>query len=283
MSGDLLLKACRIIGSQGKLAKKIGVKLTRLNAWINMSVNIPYEYALAIEQATEGAIRVEELSPQKARIANTHQLRPNHTLYGQIQQVPISSIKYLQECSDGLKNIRRLVGEILEHELLRPIAVDSNYQLIFGGLQLCACKLIRKNSIAGWILNTQNLFEKTPPVDILNANFTIIERAAIGIAFENLNNYSANTKCIYTQKLISEQGEKIEDVIAEKLGFSDQFIYEQAKKIYKCNMYELIRAVEIGRIPISAAIEIIDLPIEQQKLTLNCSKRAVVNTEDNAS
>ncbi len=132
MSGDLLLKACRVIGSQDKLAKKIGVKLTRLNAWINMSINIPYEYALAIEGATEGIVKAEELSPEKARIANGHQLRStNRSSYGKIQQVPISTIKYIQGCGEDLKNITRLAGEIQAHELLRPIAIDSSHQLIF--------------------------------------------------------------------------------------------------------------------------------------------------------
>jgi DNA-binding transcriptional regulator YdaS (Cro superfamily) len=57
-----LLKACRILGGQKKLADKIKIDRSRLNKWINRKVKIiPLKFALEIERATWGRVTHREL------------------------------------------------------------------------------------------------------------------------------------------------------------------------------------------------------------------------------
>jgi DNA-binding transcriptional regulator YdaS (Cro superfamily) len=60
---DSLLEAISIIGSQVLLAKLIGVKLPRLNNWLNRDKEVPAKYAIAIEYVTQGKVKRWELCP----------------------------------------------------------------------------------------------------------------------------------------------------------------------------------------------------------------------------
>src|SRR5690242_9987926 len=93
MHGHSLLKASRLVGSQKKLAKGIGVSPQCLNTWINHGVDIPYEYALAIEHKTNGVVTAEELSPEKALITNSLYSQPNRQKLCRVIEVPIEKIQ----------------------------------------------------------------------------------------------------------------------------------------------------------------------------------------------
>lgn len=62
-SAAALLEACRIAGSQRKLASQIGVSPSRLNQWISKVKTIPFQYVLQIEKATSGKITRENFLP----------------------------------------------------------------------------------------------------------------------------------------------------------------------------------------------------------------------------
>jgi DNA-binding transcriptional regulator YdaS (Cro superfamily) len=59
-----LLKAILYFGGQNKLAKKIQKSPTVINNWLNRGDCVPYEYAIVIEELTQGCVSVEELSPE---------------------------------------------------------------------------------------------------------------------------------------------------------------------------------------------------------------------------
>lgn len=64
MSKLFLQKAVEIAGSQAKLAEKIGANQQLVSYWLHGSVNgVPPRYALAIEKATDGAVKRGELRP----------------------------------------------------------------------------------------------------------------------------------------------------------------------------------------------------------------------------
>ena len=64
MSNLFLQKAIEIVGSQAKLAEKIGVNQQLVSYWRNGSVNgVPPRFALAIEKATDGAVKRADLRP----------------------------------------------------------------------------------------------------------------------------------------------------------------------------------------------------------------------------
>lgn len=54
--------AIKIVGSQKDLADEIGVSAKTVWAWINRD-SIPAEHCPAIERATKGAVRCEDLRP----------------------------------------------------------------------------------------------------------------------------------------------------------------------------------------------------------------------------
>lgn len=54
--------AIKIVGSQKDLADAIGVSAKTVWAWINRK-SIPAEHCPAIERATNGAVRCEDLRP----------------------------------------------------------------------------------------------------------------------------------------------------------------------------------------------------------------------------
>lgn len=56
-------KACRILGSQAALAAVLKVTAPTVNQWIIGKRPIPAERCPAIERATEGAVRCEDLRP----------------------------------------------------------------------------------------------------------------------------------------------------------------------------------------------------------------------------
>ncbi|HRT10468.1 MAG TPA: helix-turn-helix domain-containing protein [Candidatus Paceibacterota bacterium] len=59
---DHLLRAYKIFGTQAALAKAIGVVPQVVNNWQRRG-NIPAEYCPAIERATAGQVKCEDLRP----------------------------------------------------------------------------------------------------------------------------------------------------------------------------------------------------------------------------
>lgn len=54
------------MGGQAGLARAIGVQQQHVWNWINRSGNVPAEHCPAIERATAGAVRCEDLRPDVA-------------------------------------------------------------------------------------------------------------------------------------------------------------------------------------------------------------------------
>lgn len=60
---EALHKAVSILGSQSALARAIRVKQQNIWSWLHVARKVPAEYCLAIEKATQGKVRREELRP----------------------------------------------------------------------------------------------------------------------------------------------------------------------------------------------------------------------------
>lgn len=56
-------KACEILGGQSAMAKLFGIATPSVNQWVKQRRPIPAERCPAIERATQGAVRCEELRP----------------------------------------------------------------------------------------------------------------------------------------------------------------------------------------------------------------------------
>lgn len=58
-----LLKTIKFFGSQSNLAKALKLKRNIVNNWLNRDKVIPFEYAIAVEILTNGAVGRYELAP----------------------------------------------------------------------------------------------------------------------------------------------------------------------------------------------------------------------------
>ena len=58
-----LLRAISILGTQSALGAAIGVSPQVINNWVRRESEVPAEHCPAIERATNGAVRCEDLRP----------------------------------------------------------------------------------------------------------------------------------------------------------------------------------------------------------------------------
>lgn len=63
MEKKAISKACAVIGGQAKMARAINVSPPTVNQWCNGVRQVPAERCPAIERATGGTVRCEELRP----------------------------------------------------------------------------------------------------------------------------------------------------------------------------------------------------------------------------
>lgn len=63
---DALHRAVHLLGGQAALASAIGLKQQHVWNWLHRGGLVPAEHCPAIERATSGAVRCEELRPDVA-------------------------------------------------------------------------------------------------------------------------------------------------------------------------------------------------------------------------
>lgn len=63
MNYEGIEKACHILGGQTALARLMGVATPTVNQWVKQKRPVPIERCPAIERATNGAVRCEDLRP----------------------------------------------------------------------------------------------------------------------------------------------------------------------------------------------------------------------------
>jgi DNA-binding transcriptional regulator YdaS (Cro superfamily) len=63
MDKQALMSACDFVGGQAALARALGVKPPTVNQWTKAERPVPAERCPAIERATSGRVRCEDLRP----------------------------------------------------------------------------------------------------------------------------------------------------------------------------------------------------------------------------
>lgn len=61
-----MIRAAKVVGSQMRLSLLIGVSRSAISQWVTGSARVPIRHCPAIERATDGAVRCEELRPDVA-------------------------------------------------------------------------------------------------------------------------------------------------------------------------------------------------------------------------
>jgi DNA-binding transcriptional regulator YdaS (Cro superfamily) len=64
MNVDAIERACEAVGSKAALARAVGVKPPVIQQWLKGQRPIPAARCVAIEQATHGAVKRQELRPE---------------------------------------------------------------------------------------------------------------------------------------------------------------------------------------------------------------------------
>lgn len=94
-----LLKVIRCFGSQAKLARYLGVYASRINYWLNEAKKIPFEYAVKMEEAIDGAVSCYDLAP-----------------HGRLRCREFFKNKATKKMCDGKISERVAIGVMLEKE-----------------------------------------------------------------------------------------------------------------------------------------------------------------------
>ena len=64
MNTEAIKLACDMVGSQTRVAAMLGITLGAVNQWCTGRKDVPLDKAIQLEEATRGAIKVEQLCPE---------------------------------------------------------------------------------------------------------------------------------------------------------------------------------------------------------------------------
>jgi hypothetical protein len=169
-----------------------------------------------------------------------------------------------------------LADDIKYHGLKHPICVDSDNSLVFGEKRLHFYELLNKKTIPAWRLSLFDLINEKYNKDELHHTFVLSERVAISLAIESAlrNRQGQRTDRLLRQNVVEVKG-RTDDFIANLLKFGNRQTYKQAKKILQFGSYELIGTIDQGRLAISAAVILTQLPFAKQKEILTGSRKEI--------
>ena len=101
----------------------------------------------------------------------------------------------------------------------------------------------------------------------MRKNFVTSELVAIATAmipkYEGRNHRPIDSDKSGNISLLTEQGQT-RDIVAAKVGLGCGKTYEAAKKVVENGAPELVRAMDEGKVTISAAVHMLNLPLSDQ-------------------
>ena len=168
---------------------------------------------------------------------------------------PINDIRMVDRFRKDFGDLDYLASSIDRLGLLQPIGITSDNQLVFGERRLRACR-----DILGWteipcrILDLGSLLQAEHDENEVRKAFTVSERVAIFNAIEKKpcgdQSRSQNIATV--------------DQAAKKAGFGNRETARQARKVVETGTPELVTAMDEGRLSVSMAKQVAELPPERQ-------------------
>lgn len=279
MQEAMLDKAIYNLGSVKRMAKKLGIHREHIYAWIKGVSKIPLEYALQIEYLTGGEINWKDLVPFHIvqRLKHLTLRLPQFDLPPcELVYVAIERIKFQIYAPDMAYQ-----DQSIPLHKQRPICLDEENTLIFGGKNFYLYKSHAKKTIPAWRISLADLANGYYSSELFVKNFLVSERVEIGIALENFlgtrQGYRSDLEKIKNQtiaikrkkimpktmqksSLMNEDAQVIQkkriplrQLIAQRLGFGSHFTYQNAKKIKNFGELTLLGEVDQQKISISKA------------------------------
>lgn len=120
--------------------------------------------------------------------------------------------------------------------------------------------------------------EKQDEVKVFISHLSISEQVVIGCRIEHdLVKKRGRSEKEYVHNYAHlYHGKRSRDIAAEKSGFGSHFTYDQAKKVMKTGIPDLITAMDAGVISISTAAVIASLSPEEQSQIISKSEKEII-------
>jgi ParB family chromosome partitioning protein len=174
-------------------------------------------------------------------------------------------------------DIQALAKSISDLGLLQPIGIDSGYRLVFGERRLRAFKHLGRKEIPARFVNLDSLLSGEYAENEFRKDFTVSERVEIGKALEGeLQGRVGRPGNGGKNSTIADSPEgKTRDLAAKAAGFGNGKTYEQAKTVVEKAAPELVAAMDEGRVSVSAAAALSDLPKAEQAIVVRQDAKSV--------
>jgi hypothetical protein len=166
-------------------------------------------------------------------------------------------------------DVEDLARQIERGELLQPIGVNEDLQLVFGERCLRACRdVLGRDTIPARIVNLKSVELAQIDENVAQKDFTISERVEI-VDFLRGYKHGGNRKSLHEGNCSLEL--LTVDQAAKRAGLKNRDAYNRAKAVVKDGVPELVRAMD-DEISISAAAELASLDKEAQRSLLTTRK-----------
>jgi DNA modification methylase len=197
-----------------------------------------------------------------------------------LQEIEIADIKVGSRHRHDMGDLAGLADSIRQEGLLQPIGVTDRLELVFGERRLRASRdVLKKETILARIVDVTSILNGKYAENEIRKDFTPSERVAIAKAVEKQvgNRRGQRTDKQPVQNFAQVgAGRKTRDVAAEKAGFGNHETYRQASKVVENGTPTLIRAMDAGRVSISAAAILADAHPDEQDSILELDEKAIL-------
>ncbi|OJW82860.1 MAG: hypothetical protein BGO66_02965 [Alicycliphilus sp. 69-12] len=163
-------------------------------------------------------------------------------------------------------DIPGLASSISEIGLLQPIGIDAGYRLVFGERRLKAFRHLGRDTIPARFVNLESLLKGEYAENEFRKDFTVSERVEIGKALEGelAQRVGVNQYTKGKENFPDPPQGQTRDLAAKAAGFGNGRTYEQAKAVIASGAPELVEELDAGRVSVSAAAKVAELPRDEQ-------------------
>ena len=197
-----------------------------------------------------------------------------------LKDIKIADIKVGDRHRKDMGDLTALAESIRTDGLLQPVGVTERMELVFGERRLRAYRdILNRKTIPTRIVNVRSILDGEYAENEVRKNFTPSERVAIAKTIERQigNRRGQRTDAERVQFVAHvPAGRKTRDEAAARAGFGNHETYRQAAKVVDGGTAGLIRAMDDGRVSISAASILADADAELQDSVLELDEKAVL-------
>lgn len=193
-----------------------------------------------------------------------------------IEEVKISDIQIGNRHRKDLGDLEGLARSIKSDELFQPIGVRPDNTLIFGLRRLTVCRdILGWNSIPARIIDVASIVHGEFVENTFRKDLTISERVALADA---LRSFAHGGDRRSDQVRNCDDEPLTVNEAAKRAGLGGKDNYFRFKQAEKKGVPELMEALDAGKVSVSLAAKIAELPPEDQQESIRRGK--VVNQRD---